>query len=117
MKNIVKAVLGGVAVAGALALGTGVAQADDFQIHGSQGDHSGFDFARELRYQALNVDSSLAVDLGWRVCNDLAAGTSERTLELYLMDHGYSANQAVNIVAGGRFHFCPQFNPRGPVAR
>jgi hypothetical protein len=113
MKNIVKAAIGGVAIAGALAIGTGVAQADpsDFQIYGSKGDQSGYELSRELTFQGLVVSTPQATDLGNRVCNDLARGYAENQMGMYLMSQGYSSRQAVAIVGGGRWHFCPWYAP------
>ena len=102
----------GMIVAG-MTLGVGLAGPANATISviGSEGDYNPYYFRDELRYAGItHEDVANASELGPRICRQRAEGWTSGQLEDSLMSNDYTSEQAVVIVRGAEFHFCPQFD-------
>jgi hypothetical protein len=118
----IKAGLAAMGIAGAMATGvlaSGTAHATTAVI-GSEGDMSAENYTAELRYAGINQFVWQSRTLGPWVCNQRGSGVSEDALIRYedgfvpaIGSAPYGAEQAVAIVMGGEFHFCPKYEGRG----
>jgi hypothetical protein len=81
-------------------------------VIGDEGDYSALNYRDELRYSGLyHEDVSNATELGPRICRQRAEGYSSSWLEdglIYSPDR-YTVEQAVAIVRGAEWHFCPVY--------
>jgi hypothetical protein len=116
-----KTIVGGLA---AVAIAAGIATASTanatIAVIGSQGDHDPYNYRDELRYTRLyHEDVTNAVSLASRVCGKRAMGYTEEQLisGLYGPDPLYTSEQAVMIVKGAEYHFCPAYQDDGSVGR
>jgi hypothetical protein len=123
-KKLVKGLA--IAVGGSFVIGTatvvlGVAPAHaTIAVIGSRGDQDPYHYRDELRYTGLyHEDVTNAVSLASRVCGKRAMGYFEEQLIRGLEDSAdlYTSEQAVMIVSGAEFHFCPAYDNDGSVGR
>jgi hypothetical protein len=114
-----KMIVGGLA---AVAIAAGIATASTanatIAVIGSRGDMDSYHYRDELRYTGLyHEDVTNAMSLSSRVCGKRAMGYNEeqlvRGLE-YSADQ-YTSEQAVMIVSGAEYHFCPAYEDDGSV--
>jgi hypothetical protein len=121
LKKLVKALA--IAVGGGFVIGTasvvlGVASAHaTLAVIGSRGDMDPYHYRDELRYTGLyHEDVTNADSLASRVCGKRAMGYTEEQLVSSLDDGpDYTAEQAVKIVTGGEYHFCPSYEDDGSI--
>jgi hypothetical protein len=80
-------------------------------VIGRSGDMDPYHYRDELRYAGIvHEDAQNATELGPRICRQRIAGWSSGQLEDSLIDEGnYTTEQAVVIVRGAEFHFCPAY--------
>jgi Protein of unknown function (DUF732) len=116
-----KMIVGGL---GAVAIAAGIATASTangtIAVIGSRADHDPYHYRDELRYTGLyHEDVTNAVSLASRVCGKRAMGYTEEQLISGLEgpDPLYTSEQAVMIVEGAEFHFCPAYENDGSVGR
>jgi len=113
-----KFILGGFAAA-TVALGVGLASPASATMAtiGERGDYNPYNYRDELRYTGLNhEDVYNASSLGPRVCVRRQMGYTEEQLVSSLDDGpDYTAEQAVEIVMGGEYHFCPSYMDDGSI--
>ena len=110
------------AITAGMAVGVGLASSANATIAviGSRGDHDPYHYRDELRYTGLyHEDATNAVSLASRVCGKRAMGYTEDQLISGLEgpDPLYTSEQAVMIVGGAEFHFCPAYEDDGSVGR
>ena len=117
-----KITVGGVAAAAIAAAGIAAAgpAGATIAVIGSEGDHNPYHYRDELRYTGLyHEDVANAYSLASRVCGKRSIGYTEeqliRGLE-YSADQ-YTSEQAVMIVSGAEYHFCPAYEDDGSVGR
>lgn len=113
-------IIAAVVAAGAIGAGLGLApQANaTIAVIGSRGDMDPYHYRDELRYTGLyHEDVTNAMSLSSRVCGKRAMGYNEeqlvRGLE-YSADQ-YTSEQAVMILSGAEYHFCPAYEDDGSV--
>jgi hypothetical protein len=113
-----KLIIGGIAAA-AIAVGLATAGSAGATVAtiGERGDHNPYNYRNELRYTGLNhEDVYNAASLGPRVCVRRQMGYTEGQLVSSLDDGpDYTAEQAVEIVMGGEYHFCPSYEDDGSI--
>jgi hypothetical protein len=105
------------AIAAAGIAGAGPANAAVATI-GSRGDYNPYNYRDELRYSGLyHEDVSNAAELGPRICRQRFTGYTEDQLidSLVGPDPLYTTEQAVEIVLGAEYHFCPGYEHDGSV--
>jgi hypothetical protein len=96
-------------MAGGVLLAAGPASATGAVI-GDEGDYNPDNFRDELRYAGIyHEDVSNASELGPRICRQRAQGFSSSWLEDDLISNDYAVEQAVAIVRGAEWHFCPRY--------
>lgn len=115
MKTTVKGVFAVTATVAGVALGVGLAGPANATVAtiGAKGDMNPYNYRDELRYSGLyHEDVSNASELGPRICRQRMAGYSEDELISSLdgPDPLYNAEQAVEIVLGAEWHFCPGYD-------
>jgi hypothetical protein len=114
MRNTMRGVLAGAAIATAVGLAS-PAHAT-IAVIGAEGDMNPSNYAAELRYAGI-YDQTIygASQLGPKVCNARAAGYSEDAIIHGATEDNYpaTAEAAVAIVMGGEFHYCPMFEDNG----
>jgi hypothetical protein len=116
-----KFILGGfaaVALVLGISVGFAVPASATIATIGSRGDMNPYHYRDELRYTGLyHEDVANAYSLASRVCGKRAMGYNEeqliRGLE-YSADQ-YTSEQAVVIVSGAEYHFCPAYEDDGSV--
>jgi hypothetical protein len=80
---------------------------------GGRGDHSAVNYRDELRYAGIaHEDAVNAADLGSRLCAKRYEDYSERQLirQLDGPDTPYTVEEAVAMVTGAEWHFCPEYS-------
>jgi hypothetical protein len=85
---------------------------------GSQGDHDPYNYRDELWYTGLHHEEATnAQSLASRVCGKRAMGYNEDQLVSGLIgpDPLYTTEQAIEIVLGGEYHFCPPYEDDGSI--
>jgi hypothetical protein len=113
-----KIILGGIAAAVIITgsafaglFGSGTAHATAAAI-GREGDFDPYNYRDELRYTGLyHEDVTNAYSLATRICGKRAMGYSSGQLMdgfIYSPDQ-YTVEQAVAIVRGAEWHFCPAY--------
>jgi hypothetical protein len=105
-----------------MAVGVGLASPANATIAviGSRGDQEPYHYRDELRYTGLyHEDVTNAMSLALRVCGKRAMGYNEEQLISGLVgpDPLYTSEQAVMIVEGAEYHFCPAYEDDGSVGR
>jgi hypothetical protein len=121
LKKLVKGLA--IAVGGGLVIGTasvvlGVASAHaTIAVIGSRGDMDPYHYRDQLRYTGLyHEDVTNALSLGHRVCAARYRGFTEGQLVSSLDNFDeYTSEQAVGIVDGAEFHFCPGYEDDGTI--
>jgi hypothetical protein len=122
MRNTIKVALAGAAITAGMAVGVGLASSANATVAviGSRGDHNPYHYQDELRYSGLyHEDATNAASLASRVCGKRAVGYSEDQLIRGLIgpDPLYTSEQAIMIVEGAEYHFCPAYEDDGSVGR
>jgi hypothetical protein len=110
--GIVGAAIAAVGIAAAGPAGATIA------VIGPQGDHNPYNYRDELRYTGLyHEDVTNALNLASRVCGKRAMSFNEDQLVrgLYGPDPLYTSEQAVMIVKGAEYHFCPAYQDDGSI--
>jgi hypothetical protein len=93
--------------AAGLVIGAGLASADTY---GSKGDHNEHAYAMELRADGMAGTDIQAEGAALMVCEKRGQGFSEEAIKTQLETlHGMSVSMAGDVVEGGEWHFCPQF--------
>jgi hypothetical protein len=90
----------------------------DMNTYGRRGDANPYAFRAELQDTGLyHEDVPNAYSLGGRVCAARARGFTEEQIVSSLDNNygDYTAEQAVEIVMGGEYHFCPAFFNDGTI--
>jgi Protein of unknown function (DUF732) len=115
-----KKIFGGIVAAAIAAVGLAAAgpAGATIAVIGPRGDHDPYNYRDELRYTRLyHEDVTNAASLASRVCGKRAMGYTEeqliRGLE-YSVDQ-YTSEQAVMIVEGAEYHFCPAYEDDGSI--
>ena len=85
--------------------------------YGYRGDGDPFAFRDELFAEGLyHEDVGNALSLGQRVCAARRGGFTEEQVVSSLDNYDeYTAGQAVEIVMGGEWHFCPRYYDDGTI--
>lgn len=114
--------LSGTTIVAGMAVGVGLASSANATIAviGSRGDHDPYNYRDELRYTGLyHEDAPNAESLASRVCGKRAMSYNEEQLVSGLIgpDPLYTSEQAVMIVSGAEYHFCPDYDDDGSVGR
>lgn len=122
MRHTIKVALAGAAITAGMAVGVGLASSANATIAviGSQGDHNPYHYRDELQYTGLyHEDVTNAASLASRVCGKRAMGYTEDQLIRGLEgpDPLYTSEQALMIVEGAEYHFCPAYEDDGSVGR
>ncbi|HEY4796638.1 MAG TPA: DUF732 domain-containing protein [Mycobacterium sp.] len=119
---ILAVALSGTTIVAGMAVGVGLASSANatIAIIGSRGDHDLYNYRDELRYTGLyHEDATNAESLESRVCGRRAMSYTEEQLVRGLEgpDPLYTSEQAVMIVEGAEYHFCPTYEDDGSVGR
>ncbi len=122
MRHTQKVALSGTTVVAGMAVAAALASSANatIAIIGSQDDHDPYNYRDELRYTGLyHEDVTNAASLASRVCGKRAMGYSEDQLVRGLEgpDPLYTSEQAIMIVEGAEYHFCPAYKDDGSIGQ
>ena len=82
----------------------------EINAYGQQGDASTVAFSMELSDTGWLTDNTQAWTIANNVCNMRASGSTERGITNLLINQGgHTIEQAVVMVNGAEWHFCPAY--------